>query len=97
MRHIIIYKLDLVNTVYKLFGNIIATIERTDKLISIVTKKGFRYLLLNKYKRSFVRDRSKLITAKKSTMSGKKYAIFVLGRKSEIAKYDKTAIKAVRQ
>ncbi len=84
MRHIIIYKLDLLNNVYKLFGNKYAIIERTDIPISITSKNGFRYLLLNKYKRSFVNAKFKQITAKNIYTLEKKYGILLLISKNEI-------------
>ena len=84
MRHIIIYKLDLLNNVYKLLGNKKAIIERTDKLNIIVNKNGLRYLLLNKYKRSFVNAKFKQITAKNIYTLEKKYGILLLISKNEI-------------
>ena len=97
MIRIIIYKLVLVNSVYKSLGNANAIIERTDKLISIVTKNGFIYLFLNKYKRSNVNAASKQITAKKTYNLGKKYGILLIERKTEIVTYNITLRNDKRQ
>lgn len=97
MIRIKIYRLVLVNSEYKSLGNANATIERTDKPISIVTKKGTIYLFLNKYKRSNVNAASKQTTAKKRYNFSKKYGILLIERKVEIVTYSITLRNDKRQ
>ena len=83
--------------VYKSFGKTNTIIERTDKLITINNKNGFKYLLLNKYERSNVNARLIQIIARKICNFGKKYRTFDLGRKNEITQYDITLKKLILQ
>ncbi len=72
MIEIMIYKLFLVNIVYKLLGSKIAIKERTKKLTKFTYKNGFKYLALNIYIRSKVNAKSKQINAKNIYNSEKK-------------------------
>ena len=97
MKLIIRYKFVFVKTVYKLSGRIKPTNEMITKPTIITTKKGVKYLLLNKYKLSFVIDKLKHITAKKTYIIGKKIIMFDKETKNETIPYDVTLIKHIRQ